>query len=191
MLDRRTSYLRVAASDTSSEPTVREASVTGEKNQNLSNARKSSFAGISTRNTLNFKGFQILLQGARRWAIPRRNSRKMNITGAPVNGETATQTHPRSYKAGWCRREGSLNQEIFQPGQQVSVDHFMQHTQGRLYVGQSRGWEMYMGGCIFVDRQCRHVQLNIKVGLQFSRDPQARESFEQITLEMGAQVQSR
>lgn len=54
-----------------------------------------------------------------------------------------------------------LTKHHLQPGEKVSVDHFVSSTKGRLFTGRERTKdnEMYMGGCVFVDHATSFVHV--------------------------------
>ena len=80
---------------------------------------------------------------ARRWTTP---------------SKTTTPVKPK---------EGALKREDLFPGQQVSIDHFICSSKGRLYSsqGKSPDEQMYSGGCIFVDHATWYVHVEHQVHL--------------------------
>ncbi|KAI2496716.1 hypothetical protein MHU86_17763 [Fragilaria crotonensis] len=64
-------------------------------------------------------------------------------------------------------REGVLKDGHLVPGQQVSVDHFVSSTKGRLFTsaGRSLNSELYSGGCLFNDHASGFVHIEFQTHL--------------------------
>ena len=65
------------------------------------------------------------------------------------------------------------------PGQEVSVDHFLCSTMGRLFSsrGKTKKSEMYCGGCIFVDHCSNYINIQFQKTLQSHATITSKESF--------------
>jgi hypothetical protein len=59
---------------------------------------------------------------------------------------------------------GVLKAESLVPGQQVSIDHFICGTKGRLFssAGRSLNSDMFAGGCLFIDHASTFVHVELQ-----------------------------
>ena len=103
-------------------------------------------------------------------------------TARPMAGKRTTVVKDR---AGILRRDNLL------PGQEVSVDHFICSTKGRLFTGYNRGNDSnrYCGGCIFCDHASGFVHVEFQSSLSSHDTLQAKESFDKLCLNHGVIVQ--
>ena len=93
----------------------------------------------------------------------------------------ATRTTIVSNRAG-ITRQGNLH-----PGQEVSVDHFVCSTKGRLFTskGKSRDEDMYCGGALFIDHASGFIHTVPQTSLSSHFTLMAKRDFEQIARDNG------
>ena len=84
-------------------------------------------------------------------------------------------------------RAGILKDGHLQPGQQVSVDHFLCSTKGRLLTSKGRTAEkdMYSGGCLFIDHASNHVNVEFQQHLTTHQTLEAKEKYELACRDIG------
>ena len=84
-------------------------------------------------------------------------------------------------------RAGILKSGDLQPGQQVSVDHFIYSTKGRLLTskGKTAEKDMYTGGCLFIDHAASHVHVEFQQHLTTHQTLQAKEKYEHMCRDVG------
>ena len=89
-------------------------------------------------------------------------------------------------------RVGVLKDDHLIPGQQVSVDHFVCSTKGRLFksAGKTIASEKYIGGCLFNDHASGYVHVEFQVHLNTHETLQAKENFELFCRDHGVVPQS-
>ncbi|KAI2492298.1 hypothetical protein MHU86_22271 [Fragilaria crotonensis] len=89
-------------------------------------------------------------------------------------------------------REGVLKDGHLVPGQQVSVDHFVSSTKGRLFTsaGRSLNSELYSGGCLFNDHASGFVHIEFQTHLNTHETLMAKENFELMCRDHGVIPQS-
>ena len=82
---------------------------------------------------------------------------------------------------------GGLKKDQLFPGQEVSVDHFVCSTLGRLYTGYGKSSEssMYKGGAIFVDHTTSFVHVEHQTSLTSHDTLQAKEQYEFMCRDYG------
>ena len=82
---------------------------------------------------------------------------------------------------------GGLKKDQLFPGQEVSVDHFVCSTLGRLYTGYGKSSEssMYKGGAIFVDHATSFVHVEHQTSLTSHDTLQAKEQYEFMCRDYG------
>ena len=75
---------------------------------------------------------------------------------------------------------GKLKSNNIFPGKEVSVDHFICSTKGRLFnsKGKSRDSDMYCGGCMFVDHCSNYIFVEFQETLHSHKTVLAKEAFE-------------
>ena len=91
-----------------------------------------------------------------------------------------------------CDRAGVLKAENLLAGQQVSVDHFVCSTKGRLFTsrGKTSDTSMYDGGCIFVDHASNFVHIEFQAQLNTHETLRAKQSYEAFCRDHGVIPQS-
>ena len=89
-------------------------------------------------------------------------------------------------------RVGVLKAENLAPGQQVSVDHFICGTKGRLFssAGKSLNTDMFAGGCLFIDHATNFVHVEFQKHLNTAETLKAKEKFEALSKDYGVIAQS-
>ena len=89
-------------------------------------------------------------------------------------------------------REGILKANNLFPGQEVSVDHFVCSTKGRLFssYGRTSDSNLYCGGCIFVDHASGFIHTEMQKSLSSHETLRAKVSFEEICRDSGIVIQS-
>jgi hypothetical protein len=75
-------------------------------------------------------------------------------------------------------RVGALKHNDLHPGQQISVDHFVCSTKGRLFTsrGKTSDSEMFSGGCLFVDHASGYIHVEFQTHLNTHETISAKES---------------
>ena len=89
-------------------------------------------------------------------------------------------------------RVGVLKDAHLIPGQQVSIDHFICSTKGRLFTsaGKTVDNEMYTGGCIFNDHASGYIHVEFQTHLTTHETLMAKENFELMCRDHGVIPQS-
>ena len=89
-------------------------------------------------------------------------------------------------------RTGVLKAENLAPGQQVSIDHFICGTKGRLFssAGKSLNTDMFAGGCLFIDHATNFVHVEFQKHLNSTETMKAKERFEAMARDHGVVPQS-
>jgi hypothetical protein len=84
-------------------------------------------------------------------------------------------------------RAGIQSQGNLLPGQEISVDHFICSTKGRLFTskGKSKDDDMFSGGAIFVDQSSGHIHVEFQSSMSSHATLRAKESFESICRDYG------
>ena len=87
---------------------------------------------------------------------------------------------------------GSLKADKLLPGQEISVDHFVTSTLGRLPtgLGKSSDSQMYKGGCIFVDAASGFVHVVHQTSLNSHKTIREKDEFEFMCRDHGVIPQS-
>ncbi len=91
----------------------------------------------------------------------------------PVPGKTASVVKDRV---------GVLRNGDLLPGQQISMDHFICKTKGRLFTsaGKSLRQDMFSGGCLFIDHASSFVHVEFQVHLNTAESLEAKDKFARI-----------
>ena len=86
---------------------------------------------------------------------------------------------------------GALRSNNVYPGQEVSVDHFICSTKGRLFSsrGKTKDNDMYCGGCIFVDHCSNYIFIEFQKTLHSHATVASKESFEAHARDYGVLIQ--
>ena len=84
-------------------------------------------------------------------------------------------------------RTGVLKTGDLQPGQQVSVDHFICSTKGRLLTskGKTPEKEMYVGGCLFIDHASNYVHVEFQQHMTTHQTLESKTKYEQMCRDHG------
>ena len=86
---------------------------------------------------------------------------------------------------------GSLKRDTLFPGEEISVDHYVCSTLGRLYTGFGKGSDsqMYKGGSLFVDNATSYVHVEHQQALTSHETLKAKENFEFMCRDYGVTPQ--
>ena len=106
---------------------------------------------------------------------------------ACLYGKQHRRTSPGQETTTVRDRAGILKDGHLQPGQQVSVDHFLCSTKGRLLTSKGRTpeKEMYTGGCLFIDHSSNHVHIEFQQHLTTHQTLEAKERYELACRDVG------
>ena len=101
----------------------------------------------------------------------------------PVPGKTASVVKDRA---------GVLRDGDLLPGQQISMDHFICKTKGRLFTsaGKSLRQDMFSGGCLFIDHASSFVHVEFQVHLNTAESLEAKDKFERMCRDVGVVPQA-
>jgi hypothetical protein len=107
-------------------------------------------------------------------------------------GKMKRKPTPSSTSQPVTSNEGALKRGNLLPGQQVSTDHFICHSKGRLYEskGKTKPSSMYSGGCIFVDHATGFVDIQHQVSMTSHETLQSKHKFEGVARDCGVIIQS-
>ena len=107
--------------------------------------------------------------------MPHANS-VSSIADLPAPGQVSTAMDDRV---------GVLKDGHLVPGQQVSIDHFVGSTKGRLFTsaGKSLATNLYTGGCLFNDHASGFVWSCNQVSLNAGETIQTKRAFERFAME--------
>ena len=86
---------------------------------------------------------------------------------------------------------GKLKSNHIFPGKEVSVDHFICSTKGRLFEsrGKSKESDMYCGGCLFIDQCSNYIFVAFQDTLHSHKTVLAKEAFEAHSRDYGVVIQ--
>jgi GAG-pre-integrase domain len=89
-------------------------------------------------------------------------------------------------------RAGILKEGHLLPGQQISIDHFLCSTEGRLFTsaGKTAKDEMYVGGCLFNDHASGFVHVEFQSHLTTHETLMSKENYELMCRDNGVVPQS-
>ena len=107
--------------------------------------------------------------------------------------QTASKARPWKTTNVVRDRKGNLKDGPLVPVQQVSVDHFLSSTKGRLFTsaGKSLDAELYTGGCLFNDHASGFIHVEFQTHLVTSHETlMAKENFELMCCDHGVIPQS-
>ena len=88
-------------------------------------------------------------------------------------------------------KQGVLRAGNLISGQEISVDHFVCSTKGRLFSGfnkSSNDGKLYCGGCIFVDHSSSFVHVEFQTSLSSHETLRGKEVFESECRDFGIVV---
>jgi hypothetical protein len=86
---------------------------------------------------------------------------------------------------------GSLKKSTLIPGEEVSIDHLICSTLGRLYsgFGKTDDWSLHRGGCMFVDNVTSWVHVEPQKSFTSHETIGAKERFEVACHDVGVIIQ--
>jgi Reverse transcriptase (RNA-dependent DNA polymerase) len=90
-------------------------------------------------------------------------------------------------------RIGVLKEDHLIPGQQVSIDHFLCSTKGRLFTSAGKSADtdhMYVSGCLFNDHASGYVHVEFQNHLTTHETLMSKENFELLCRDSGLIAQS-
>jgi hypothetical protein len=107
-------------------------------------------------------------------------------------GKQHQQPAPAKASTAVKDQAGVLKDENLIPGQQVSIDHFICGTKGKLFssAGRSLNSDMYSGGCLFIDLASNFVDLEFQKHLNTHDTLKAKHNFELMARDSGVIPQS-
>ena len=85
-------------------------------------------------------------------------------------------------------KQGVLRSGNLVPGQEVSVDHFVCSTKGRLFSGFNKGnqeGKLYCGGCIFMDHSSGFIHIEFQTSLSSHETLRGKANFENACQDFG------
>ena len=102
-------------------------------------------------------------------------------------GKQHQQPAPAKIATAIKDRAGVRKAENLVPGHQVSIDHFICGTKGRLFssAGKSLNSDMFAGGCLFIDHASNFVHVEFQKHLNTHGTLKAKQSFELIARDSG------
>ena len=163
-------------------------SVVSEENLNLSAAEKELVRWHQRLGHISFRTVQFLMRTG--VLSHTAETRQLHTAAAKIvtppkcaacqYGKQTVRPSPGKTSSVVQDRQGALSQGDLLPGQQISVDHFICSTRGRLFTGQGKGEdkEKYHGGAIFVDHSTGYIQVEFQVSLNTHEMLAAKEKFE-------------
>ena len=165
--------------------------VMDEANQTLSEGQKELLCWHSKLGHVNFAAVQQLLRSGALGASPLKTSAGSchhprcascqfgKARRRPAPGDTRQQVNKQ--------REGALCQNDLQPGQRISVDHYVCSSKGRLYssMGKTHPDKMYSGGAIFVDHASGYIYCHHQTSMTTHETLAAKHTFERHLTDMG------
>jgi GAG-pre-integrase domain len=157
-------------------------------NINLTDAEKELLRWHYRLGHVGFRKIQFLMRSgvlARSEASRRLHTAACKVINPPkcaacLYGKQHKRTAPGQQTTAIRDRAGILKDGHLQPGQQVSVDHFICSTKGRLLTskGKTAEKEMYTGGCLFIDHASNYVHVEFQQYLTTHQTLKAKERFE-------------
>jgi GAG-pre-integrase domain len=107
-------------------------------------------------------------------------------------GKQCQVSTPTTTKGKVSDSVGAISRDRIQPGQEVSVDHFVCKTRGRLFTsrGKTVPSEMYAGGCVFVDHFSGMIHVELQKNLNTHETLDAKNKFEAMALDYGVVPQT-
>jgi GAG-pre-integrase domain len=173
--------------------------VSDEANQNLHEAQKELLRWHFRLGHLNFDSIRLLLRSG--VLASSEGEKALHRAAAKCElpqcascqfGKAKRRPTPSSTTTVNSSNDGVLKQGNLLPGQQVSVDHFVCGTKGRLYTskGKTRAETMYSGGCIFSDHASGLVHIEHQVALMSHETLQSKHKFEAASRDSGVIIQT-
>lgn len=184
------------------QPLAHNVSVVDRANRNLTEADKELLRWHHRLGHMSFRRIQalmrqgVLAKSANQRALHSRASRQEFLPKCAAclyakAKRLPTRRHHKTHQRVSDAPPG-INQNTLQPGQQVSVDHYICSTLGRLYsgFGKTSDAHMYKGGCLFVDNSSNYVKCYHQVSMDTHETIRSKETFEFQCRDVGIQVQS-
>ena len=104
------------------------------------------------------------------------------------------KVHRRSNKINTIKKNTMKDQELKKdhiiPGEMVSADHYILRAPGRLYhtEGKSDQYDMFSGGCVFIDHASGYVSINHQVDINATETVKAKLTFEREAQSQGVVI---
>ena len=175
-------------------------STTHNSNINISESEKELLRWHSRLGHVSFRRIQhILRSGAlsHTESTRRLHTASCKIIHAPkcaacLFGKQTSRPSPGRTSSLVRDREGILKANNLLPGQEISIDHFICSTKGRLFssYGRTQESKLFSGGCIFVDHASGHVHVEFQSSLSTHATLEAKISFEHKCRDSGIIPQS-
>jgi hypothetical protein len=173
--------------------------VVSEANQNLSHSQKQLLKWHFRLGHINMQTIQGLLRsGILATTEPQKKLHRaaanceLPVCASCQFGRAKRRPVPGKTTQSDSKHEGALKRNNLLPGQEVSVDHFICSTRGRLpnSRGRTSTTSMYQGGAIFVDHASGYVHIEHQVSLNSHETMMAKSKFENQLREVGVIVQT-
>ena len=170
-------------------------STTHDLNNNLTAAEKEVLRWHCRLGHVSFRRIQQLMRSgvlSHTDATRRLHTAGCKLVHAPkcaacLFGKQTTRPSPGKNTSIVRDREGILKANNLLPGQEVSVDHYICSTKGRLFssYGRTPDSKLYSGGCIFVDHASGYVHTEFQNSLSTHATLTAKVSYEQKCRDYG------
>lgn len=107
-------------------------------------------------------------------------------------GKQFQRSVPTTTGAKVSDKVGAIGSKAVLPGEQISIDHFVCKTKGRLFTsrGKTDPNEMYCGGCVFVDHYSGLIHVEFQQNLNTHETLLAKDKFEAMARDHGVIPQS-
>ena len=164
-------------------------SVTNDRNDNLSEAEKElirwhcrlGHIGIRRIQGLMRTGILAHSEGTRRLhAAACKGKRTHPYCASCLFGKQSVRPSPGTRISTVRDRRGVIKNDNLRPGQEISVDHFICSTKGRLFsgLGKSADHKLYSGGCLFVDHATNYVHVEFQQSMSSHATLKGKTDFE-------------
>ena len=177
-----------------------EVTAVHQANSNLSETEKELLRWHYRLGHLSFRRIQFLMQTgvlARSEGTRRVHTAASKLTHPPMcaacqYGKQTRNPTPGTKQSQVKDQANSLTRNKLMPGEEVSVDHFVCGTKGRLFTsrGRSEPSHMYDGGCIFVDHASGHIDVQFQQHLNSHETLKAKERYESMARDVGVVPQA-
>lgn len=176
------------------------ATTVSEANTNLSEPEKELLRWHHRLAHIDFNKIKLLFRSgvlSHGEANRRLHTAASKLTTAPkcaacMFGKQCKRSAPSTTEGKVSDKVGAITKKALMPGEQVSVDHFVCKTKGRLFTskGKTAPAEMYCGGCIFVDHYSSLIHVELQLNLNTHETLKAKELFESMARDHGVIPQS-
>ena len=170
------------------------------ENFNISEAEKETLRWHQRLGHISFKKVKHLMrtgvlsntEATRKLHTAACKSSKIPKCAACLYGKQTVRPSPGKTSHTVKDREGILKANNLFPGQEVSVDHFVCSTKGRLFTSYGRTSEsnLYCGGCIFVDHASGYIHTEMQTSLSSHETLRAKVAYEDLCRDAGIVIQS-